>query len=144
MKLTEQKGIVCANVWQSTWVLGIPISSFFPFSEMQTHPCGTRTIYTGAGTQELTVAGAAPREASPAAKRGRSDIEMNEHHIMTFHFCLSRRIAPPDHYLCLILIFQSSIINKERKPKIVPEAQRPRLQNKNAANTKRGPKAGEL
>lgn len=77
---------------------------------------------------------------------GRSDIEMTKHHIMTFHFCLSTRIALPDHYLCLVLIFQSSVINNERKQNTVLEAQRPRLQNKNAANPKRGPegKGGEL
>lgn len=62
-------------------------------------------------------------------------------HNVTFHLCLPWRIAPPDQYPDHILLFQSSVIDKESKQKIIVEVERQRLQNKNDAHPKAWPKS---
>lgn len=80
-----------------------------------------------------------PKRRHPCSKTGdRSVTEMTKHHI-NIHLHLPWRTAPLAQCPCLMLIFQSLVIHKESKQKIVLEAQRPRLQNKSAANPKAWP-----
>lgn len=82
------------SLWYSMWVLGVSSSSGFPFPELQTHTCGTRTVCfsTVSGNQDLTVPA---KRGSPCSKPGgRSDTDMTKHGI-TSHLCLPSSIASP-------------------------------------------------